>query len=81
MLGRLAPQRDEEADAIRAAGMSLDRVYDCAELVAGDAFFVASGVNGGPLLGRPRTGGGTTVVESLLISRGQIRHITHTTFD
>lgn len=80
MLGRLAPQRDEEADAIRAAGMSLDRVYDCAELVAGDAFFVATGVNGGPLLGRPRIGGGTTVVESLLISRGQIRHITHTTF-
>ncbi|MET0190170.1 MAG: class II fructose-bisphosphatase [Pseudonocardia sediminis] len=80
MVGRLAPQRDEEADAIRAAGMSLDRVYDCEELVAGEAFFVASGVNGGPLLGRPRIGGGTTVVESLLVSKGQIRHITHTTF-
>jgi fructose-1,6-bisphosphatase II len=81
MLGRLAPQRDEEADAIRAAGMSLDHIYDCDELVAGDAFFVATGVNGGPLLGRPRKSDGTTIAESLLISRGQVRHITHTTFE
>jgi fructose-1,6-bisphosphatase II len=51
MLGRLAPQRDEEADAIRVAGMSLDHIYDCDELVAGDTFFVATGVNGGPLPG------------------------------
>ncbi|MET7993743.1 fructose-bisphosphatase class II family protein [Amycolatopsis sp. NPDC005232] len=81
MLGRLAPQRADEADAIRAAGMSLDRVYECAELVTGDAFFVATGVNGGPLVGRPRTGAGATITESLLISRGQVRHVTHTTFD
>ncbi|MEV6897131.1 class II fructose-bisphosphatase [Amycolatopsis sp. NPDC051372] len=81
MLGRLAPQRDDEADAIRAAGMSLDRVYECGELVTGDAFFVATGVNGGPLVGRPRSGAGATITESLLISRGQVRHVTHTTFD
>lgn len=81
MLGRLAPQRTEEADAIRAAGMSLDRVYECSELVAGDAFFVATGVNGGPLVGRPCKGAGTTVTESLVISRGQVRHVTHTTFE
>ncbi|ODU25424.1 MAG: fructose-bisphosphatase, class II [Pseudonocardia sp. SCN 73-27] len=81
MLGRLAPQRDEEADAIRAAGMSLDRIYECDELVAGDAFFVATGITGGPLVGRPRTDGAATVTESLLISRNEIRHITHTTFD
>ncbi|GAY08618.1 class II fructose-bisphosphatase [Pseudonocardia sp. N23] len=81
MVGRLAPQRDEEADAIRAAGMSLDRIYDRDELVSGEAFFVATGVNGGPLLGRPRTVGDTTITESLVISRNEIRHITHTTFD
>ncbi|MBB4686899.1 class II fructose-bisphosphatase [Amycolatopsis jiangsuensis] len=81
MLGRLAPQRDEEADNIRAAGLSLDRVYTGAELVAGDAFFVATGVNGGPLVGRPRKSNGTTIAESLLISRGEVRHITHTTFE
>ncbi|MFC0495316.1 class II fructose-bisphosphatase [Streptomyces mutabilis] len=81
MVGRLAPQRDEEADAIRAAGMSLDRIYNCDELVAGDAFFVATGVSGGSLVGRPRECDGTTIAESLLISRGQVRHITHTTFE
>ncbi|MBB3052279.1 fructose-1,6-bisphosphatase II [Prauserella isguenensis] len=81
MLGRLAPQRDEETDAIRAAGMSLDRIYSCDELVAGDAFFVATGVSGGNLLGRPQTHVGGTTAESLLISRNQIRRIAHTTFD
>ncbi|MFE5570767.1 fructose-bisphosphatase class II family protein [Amycolatopsis japonica] len=80
MLGRLVPQREEEAAAIRAAGMSVERVYERDELVAGDAFFVATGVSGGPLVGRPRKGGGGTVVESLLISRGQVRHVTHTIF-
>ncbi|GAA3585278.1 class II fructose-bisphosphatase [Amycolatopsis ultiminotia] len=81
MLGRLAPQRAEEADAIRAAGMSLDRIYNCAELVTGDAFFVATGVSGGSLLGRPRKSEGTTITESLVISSGQVRHITRTTFE
>ncbi|WP_020661078.1 class II fructose-bisphosphatase [Amycolatopsis benzoatilytica] len=81
MLGRLAPQRDEEADAIRAAGMSLDRVYECDELAAGDAFFVATGVTGGSLLDRPRNCDGKTTCESLLISRGEIRYLTHTTFE
>lgn len=81
MLGRLAPQRDEEADNIHAAGMSLDRVYTCDELVTGDAFFVASGVSGGSLLGRPRHCDGMTIAESLVISKGQVRHITHTTFE
>ncbi|GAA1234213.1 hypothetical protein GCM10009676_17250 [Prauserella halophila] len=81
MLGRLAPQRDEEADAIRVAGMSLDRIYSCDELVAGDAFFVATGVSGGNLLGRPQARDGAATAESLLISRNQIRRIAHTTFD
>lgn len=81
MLGRLAPQRDEEADAIRAEGMSLDRIYTCDELAGGEAFFVATGVSGGPILGRPRLSDGTTTVESLLISRGQVRHLTQTTFE
>lgn len=81
MLGRLAPQREAEAVALRAAGRSTDRVLRCEELVSDTAFFAASGVNGGPLLGRPRSSGGTTVVESLLITDGQIRHVTHTTFD
>ncbi|TDD37366.1 class II fructose-bisphosphatase [Saccharopolyspora elongata] len=80
MLGRLAPQRDAEADAIRAAGMDLDRIYSCDELVSGDAFFVATGISGGSLLSQPRESDGTVLAESLLISSGQVRHISHTTF-
>lgn len=78
MLGRLAPQRDDEADALRAAGMDIDRIYRCDELVRGDAFFVATGVSGGTLLDRPRESDGTILVESLLISNGQVRHISDT---
>ncbi|SFS98837.1 class II fructose-bisphosphatase [Saccharopolyspora flava] len=80
MLGRLAPQRREEADAIRAAGMDLDRVYTCDELVGGDALFAATGVTSGSLLGRPRESEGAVLAESLLVSRGQVRRIAHTTF-
>jgi len=81
MLGRLAPQRDEEADAIRAAGMDLERIYDCNELVSGDSLFAATGVTGGSLLASPRRSDGTVLAESLLISSGQVRSIQHTTFD
>ncbi|MEV4734921.1 class II fructose-bisphosphatase [Saccharopolyspora sp. NPDC049426] len=80
MLGRLAPQRAEEADAIRAAGMDLDRIYTCDELASGDAFFAATGVTNGSLLSRPRESDGAVLAESLLISRGQVRRVAHTTF-
>ncbi|TWG07806.1 class II fructose-bisphosphatase [Saccharopolyspora dendranthemae] len=80
MLGRLAPQREDEAAAIRAAGMSVDRVLTRDELVGGDALFAATGVSGGSLLSRPRESGGTVTAESLLISSGQVRRVTHTTF-
>jgi fructose-1,6-bisphosphatase II len=78
MLGRLAPQRDEEAAAIRAAGMDVDRVYTCDELVGGDALFAATGVTGGSLLSRPRESEGAVLAESMLISSGQVRRIAHT---
>jgi fructose-1,6-bisphosphatase II len=80
MLGRLAPQRDEEADAIRAAGMDLDRIYTCDELVGGAALFAATGVTGGSLLSRPQESEGTVLAESLLISAGEVRRVSHTTF-
>ena len=35
MLGRLAPKTDDEADAVRQAGMCVDRIYDRDELVGG----------------------------------------------
>jgi fructose-1,6-bisphosphatase II len=81
MLGRLAPKTDEEADAVRAAGMDLDHVYDRDELVGGEALFVATGISGGPLLAAPRRSDGSTLAESLVISHGQVRHIRHTTFE
>ena len=82
MLGRLAPKTDEEADAVRAAGMDLGHIYPCDELVHGDAIFVATGISGGPLLAGPRlVDDGTTLAESLLFSLGQVRHIRHTTFE
>ncbi|WP_243795128.1 class II fructose-bisphosphatase [Saccharopolyspora gloriosae] len=80
MLGRLAPQREEEADAIRAAGMDVDRIYVRDELVGGDALFAATGVTGGALLSEPRESGGTVLAESLLVSRGEVRRVSHTTF-
>ena len=80
MLGRLAPQREEEADAIRAAGMDIDRIYNSDELVSGDGLFVATGITGGSLLSQPRESEGTVLAQSLLISSTQVRHISHTTF-
>ncbi|GAA2361188.1 class II fructose-bisphosphatase [Saccharopolyspora halophila] len=80
MLGRLAPQCEEEAAAIRAAGMDQDRIHTCDELVGGDALFVATGVSGGSLLSRPRESDGTVLADSLLISSGEVRRVTHTTF-
>ncbi|NYD36531.1 fructose-bisphosphatase class II family protein [Actinomycetospora corticicola] len=81
MLGRLAPKTDDEAAAVRHAGMSVDRIYDRDELVGGDALFAATGVSGGSLLAAPRRADGTTLAESLLITDGQIRHVRHTTFE
>jgi fructose-1,6-bisphosphatase II len=79
MLGRLAPKTDDEAAAIRNAGMSVERIYERDELVAGDALFAATGISGGSLLAAPRRVDGTTLAESLLITDGQVRHIRHTT--
>ncbi|MDR7304577.1 class II fructose-bisphosphatase [Haloactinomyces albus] len=80
MLGRLAPQRNEEAEAIRAAGMDLERIYTCDELVGGGALFAATGVTGGALLSEPRDSDGAILTESLLISSGEVRRVSHTTF-
>jgi fructose-1,6-bisphosphatase II len=68
MQARLAPQSDAEASALARAGLDADRVYDLEDLVAGPAFFVATGVTGGPLLARPRMIDGAFVTESLVVS-------------
>lgn len=81
MQGRLAPKTDDEADAIRNAGMSVDRVYERDELVGGAALFAATGISGGSLLAAPRHVDGTTLAESLLITDRQVRYVRHTTFE
>jgi fructose-1,6-bisphosphatase II len=74
MLARLAPQSEAEQAAIRAAGLKLDEIYTCDDLVHGDAvFFAATGITSGVLLNGVRYHGDEAETESLLL-RGE----THT---
>lgn len=51
MLGRLAPQSDEERAAIEAAELDTRRILTCDELISGDdLFFAATGITDGPIL-------------------------------
>jgi fructose-1,6-bisphosphatase II len=75
MQARLAPQTDGEAKALVEAGLDAKRVYGLADLVAGSALFVATGVTGGSLLARPRTLDGVFVTESLVISERGVRFV------
>ena len=51
MLARLAPQSDEERDAVRASGLESELILNCDEIVASeDVFFAATGVTDGGLL-------------------------------
>jgi fructose-1,6-bisphosphatase II len=51
MLGQLAPQKDEERVAIKAAGLDLSQVLTEADLVqSDDVYFSASGITDGVLL-------------------------------
>ena len=51
MLARLAPQSDEEKDAVRRGGLEHDLIVNCDEIVGSDDVFVAAtGVTDGGLL-------------------------------
>lgn len=68
MLGRLAPQSPEEREAILAAGISLDQILTCDELVSSNKIFVATtGVTPGSLLEGVRYRGDQAQTQSLLI--------------
>jgi fructose-1,6-bisphosphatase II len=73
MQARLAPQSDAEARALMKTGLDADRVYELEDLVAGRALFVATGVTGGSLLGRPQDVDGAVVTESIVISERSVR--------
>ena len=68
MLGRLAPQSPEEKEAIQTAGLDLDKVLTCDELVSSNQiFFAATGITHGPLLNGVRYRGHEASTHSLLI--------------
>ncbi len=79
MQTRLAPQRDNEREAIVAAGISLDEILDAEQLVRGPAIFAACGITGGTMLGAPRVTAGWVSTQSLIVSPGSYRRIVEST--
>jgi len=75
MQARLAPQRDDETEALGAAGVDTERLLGLADLAGGPSLFVATGVTGGELLRRPWVVAGATFTESLVITSGGARRI------
>lgn len=68
MLGRLAPQKPEEEQAVRDAGIDIDRVLTADDLVASDdVFFAATGITDGVLLRGVRYTATGATTESLVI--------------
>ena len=79
MQTRLAPQRDNEREAIIAAGISLDEILDAEDLVRGPAIFAACGITGGTMLGAPRYTAGWVSTQSLIVRPGSYRRIVEST--
>ncbi|GAB4413852.1 MAG: fructose-bisphosphatase class II family protein [Anaerolineae bacterium] len=79
MLGRLAPQSEEERAAIEAAGLDVRQVLTCNQLVSTDQIvFAATGVTDGPLLGGVEYHGYVAKTHSLMIrSETAVRRIIH----
>ena len=71
MLGRLAPQTDDERAAVKAAGLSTRRILSAREIIASDnIFFAATGITDGPLLSGVRYAGKRAETHSLIL-RGE----------
>ncbi len=79
MQTRLAPQRDDEREAIAAAGISTDEILDAEQLVRGPAIFAACGITGGTMLSAPRLTAGWVSSQSLIVSPGSYRRIVEST--
>lgn len=68
MLGRLAPQSEQERQAILDAGLNLGEVLTCKQLVrSNDIYFAATGITGGPVLRPIRYRGEYIETHSLLL--------------
>jgi fructose-1,6-bisphosphatase II len=80
MQTRLAPQREPEAEAIAAAGLSTTEILEVDDLVQGSALFAATGITGGTLgLRAPWRAGGWTFTQSLIVRPGSVRRIVEST--
>ena len=79
MQTRLAPQSDDEREAIVAAGISLDEILDAESLVRGPAIFAACGITGGTMLSAPRYTAGWVSTQSLIVRPGSYRRIVEST--
>jgi len=80
MQTRLAPQKEEEAEAVAAAGISTDEILGVEDLIRGPAIFAACGITGGTMLGAPRRmAPGWISTQSLIISPGSYRRIVEST--
>jgi fructose-1,6-bisphosphatase II len=78
ILGKLAPRDDEERDRALTAGHDLDQVLSTDDLVASDdAFFAATGITDGELMGgvRYKAGGATTHSLVMRARSGTLRTI------
>lgn len=68
MLGRLAPQSEEERKFVQEAGLDCKRILSADELVAGDqVFFAATGITDGVLLSGVRYRKDKVQTESLVL--------------
>jgi fructose-1,6-bisphosphatase II len=68
MLGRLAPQSDEERAAIQGAGVDGKRVLTGSDIVASAEIYLAvTGITDGPLLEGVRFLGGRAQTHSLVL--------------
>jgi len=81
MLGRLAPQSDQERSEVQAAGMDTQRVLSSNEMVRGNQiFFAATGITDGLLLSGVRLRGHEAETNSLVLRcETSTRRIIHTT--
>jgi len=68
MLGRLAPQSEQERVSIAEAGIDAQKILTCDELVSGEqAFFVATGITAGSVLSAVRYRGPEAVTETIVL--------------
>jgi fructose-1,6-bisphosphatase II len=80
MQTRLSPQRELEAHAIAAAGLSTSEIHEVDDLVRGASMFAATAITGGVLgLRAPWRAGGWIYTQSLIVRPGSVRRIVEST--